>query len=83
MPPAPEQAAVDPCEAGSIVQPALVELAGLHDDGEVLALILEQRQILQRIAVDHQEIGEGAGRERADLALQAQDLRRRSSLPSG
>ena len=46
---------------------ALVELAGLHDDGEMLTLILEQRKVPQRIAVDDQQIGKGARRQRADL----------------
>jgi len=55
--------------------PAFVEAPGLHDDGEMLALIREQCKVLQGIAVDNQEIGEGAGGERADLAFEPQDLR--------
>ena len=57
------------------MQPALVEFAGLHDDGEMLALILEQRKVLQGVAIDDQQIGEGARSQRSDLALQPQDLR--------
>src|SRR3954462_11635317 len=36
-----------------VVQPVLGELAALHDRAEILALFLEQGEVLQRIAVDH------------------------------
>ena len=38
------------------------------------AAVLEQAEVLQRIAVDHQKIGKGAGFDHAELALLAHDL---------
>src|SRR5262245_45445177 len=55
-------------------QRVLVEAAALHDGGEVRAAILEQAEILQRIAVDHQQVGEGAGLDDAEFAFLAHDL---------
>jgi hypothetical protein len=46
----------------------------LHDDRKVLALSREQFQILERVAVDDEQIGEGARLQAADLALHAGDL---------
>ena len=46
--------------------------AALHDERHVPALLGQERQILQRIAVDDDEVGEGAGRDAADLAFHAQ-----------
>ena len=37
-----------------------MELAGLHDHRQVLALVEEQLELLQRIAVDRDQVGEGA-----------------------
>src|SRR5258706_13798511 len=54
-------------------QPALVELAALHDGCEMLALVLQEPEVLQRIPVDHDQIGEGAGLEGAKLALLPQN----------
>ena len=44
---------------------------------------LEQAEILQRIAVDHQQVGIGAGLDDAELAFLADDLGARSWSPSG
>src|ERR1041384_1774078 len=71
-------AAVRPCataDAMMLVQSVLVELAALHDRAEMFALLLEQAEILQWIAVDHDEVGAGPSLQRADLALLAHDLR--------
>ena len=38
------------------------------------ALVEEQLELLERIAVDHDQVGEGAGLDDAELALVAQDL---------
>ena len=35
----------------------------LHDDGQVRSLILEQSEVLRRICVDHEQIGDGSGLE--------------------
>src|ERR1700722_14645940 len=58
----------------SLFQRILVELAGLHDHRQMGALIEEQLELLQRIAVDEDEIGEGARLHDAELALLAQNL---------
>src|SRR3954464_8189218 len=51
-----------------------METAALHDHAEVTALVLKHREVLQRIAVDQDEVGEGAGLERPELAFLAQHL---------
>src|SRR6266404_7987230 len=56
------------------IERVLVELAGLHDHRQMGALIEEQLELLQRIAVDHDQVGEGAGLDDAELALLAQHL---------
>jgi len=62
-----------------------VEPPALHHDRDVGALILEETQVLQWVAVDHQEIGEGARRDdpevlRATEELGADDGRRVDDL---
>src|SRR6476619_7787563 len=42
-----------------LVQPALMQDSCLHDQGEMFALIAEQRKVFQRIAVDQDDVGEG------------------------
>src|ERR1041384_5966519 len=61
--------------SGSCAQPVLVELAALHDRAEMLALLLEQAEVLQRIAVHDDEIGVGARLQRADFSFHAHDPR--------
>src|SRR5262245_4329805 len=56
------------------LQPVLVESAALHDHRKVLALPLQQLQVLQRIAVDDEQVGKGARLQAAELALHAHDL---------
>ena len=46
----------------------LVELAVLHDDEEGLLRIRHQSNVVERIAIDHQEIGERAFLDDAELA---------------
>ena len=60
-----------------------MELAGLHDHRQVGALVEEQLELLQRIAVDHDQVGEGAGLDDAELAFLAQDLGADESSPAG
>ena len=43
--------------------------------GEMFALLLEQAEIFQRIAVDQQQVGQGAGLQRAQFALLPNDPR--------
>src|SRR5262245_4850758 len=57
-----------------LVQPVLMKASALHDGGEILALLLQHAEIAQRIALDDQKVGEGAGLETAELAHLAHDL---------
>src|SRR4051812_7820373 len=57
------------------VQHVLMEFAALHNGSEILALLLEQAKVLQRIAIDDDQIGEGAGLQRAELAFLPHDTR--------
>ena len=52
------------------MQPVLVEPSVLHDDGEVLALLLEQLEVLERVAVDDEPVEEesSADPERASMS---------------
>ena len=52
-----------------------MELAGLHDHRQVRALVEEELELLERIAVDHDQVGQRAGCDGAELAVHAQDLR--------
>ena len=61
----------------------LWKLAALHDGRQVGAAVLEQAEILQRIAVDHQQVGEGAGLRWCRACLPGARPRRRSGSPSG
>src|ERR1700738_1893334 len=56
-------------------QRVLVELAALHDNRQMRPLLGEDRDIPQRVAVDDEEIGEGAGGDDAELALALQQPR--------
>src|SRR5689334_5110152 len=56
------------------LQPVLVEASGLHDDRKVSALLLQQLEVLERVAVDDNQVGKGALLQTADLALHACDL---------
>src|SRR4051812_25256170 len=56
------------------MQRALVEPSALHDDGEMRALVLKEAEILQRVAVDDEEVGIGAGGDDAELTLHLQEL---------
>src|SRR5262245_18072972 len=56
-------------------EPILVKLAALHDDGLVLALLLQQPEIVERVAVYHEQVRVCARRERANLALHPQHAR--------
>src|SRR5690348_617603 len=60
--------------AGRLLERILVELAGLHDHRQVLALVEEELEILQRIAVDHDQVGKSTGLDDAELAFLPQDL---------
>src|SRR5215471_5129850 len=51
----------------------LVKAPALHDGREMGALFLEQAEIAERIAVHHEQVCEGPGRDHAELALLAQD----------
>src|SRR5262245_55524581 len=55
--------------ARRLVEPAFVKTPGLHDNRQVPALILEQAEVIERIAVDQQQIGPGPRLQRADLAV--------------
>ena len=59
----------------SALQVVLVELAALHDRREMSALVLQQVQIVQRVALDHQKIGQRAGCDNAQLAGPIQQRR--------
>src|SRR5258708_11833056 len=61
-------------DIGGSVQPVLVKAPALHDDREVSAFFLKQLQVLERIAVDDEQIGERARLQAAELALHADDL---------
>src|SRR5262245_38267594 len=62
-------------DAMALVQSVLMELAALHDRAEMFALLLEQAEVLQRVAIDHDEVGIGAGFQRADFPFHAYDTR--------
>src|SRR5262245_37620974 len=62
-------------DAMALVESVLMKFAALHDGTEMLALLLEQAEVLQRIAVDHDEVGVGAGLQRADFPIHAHDAR--------
>jgi len=51
------------------MQPVLVQFAALHDQGQMFPLLFEQCEIRERIAVDQDRIGIGAGQQRAALGL--------------
>src|SRR5215469_7112833 len=53
-------------------EPVLVELPTLHDGREVRALVLEELEIVDRIAVDDEEISESAGGDHTQLPLLTQ-----------
>src|SRR5262249_29118002 len=55
-----------------LAQAVLVKTAALHDGGQVPALLLEQAEVAERVAVDDEEIGEGAGGNHAELAFLAE-----------
>src|SRR5262249_18467130 len=59
----------------TLLQPVLVEAPALHDDAEIFALLLQNAEVLERVAVDDEEIGKGTGLEAAELAHLAHDLR--------
>src|SRR5215203_3057811 len=54
-------------------EPVLHDLAALHDQLEV-ALLLEDGHVLQRVAVDHEQVGELASLEGPDLVLHPEEL---------
>src|SRR5450759_4916484 len=56
------------------LQPVLVEAPALHDDRKVLAFLLKQLQVLERVAIDNEQIGKSAWLQAAKLALHAHDL---------
>lgn len=53
----------------------LDEAPAFHDRGQVASLLLEHTEISQRIAINHQKIGEGARLDNAELPLHAHDFR--------
>src|SRR5262245_20507785 len=55
-------------------QCVLVEAAGFHDGRQVWAAILEQAEVLQRVTVDNQQVGEGILRDGPELVFLAHDL---------
>src|SRR5947207_4976838 len=57
------------------IQPVLVKPAALHDGGKIFALLLQQPEVLQRIAVDQQQVRIGAGLQRPELAFLPNDPR--------
>src|SRR5712692_1007079 len=61
------------CSRGAS-QSELVGLTALHDEVKIV-LILEHAQVLEGIALDHDEVGVLAGLDGADLALHAEDFR--------
>src|SRR5690349_107340 len=56
-------------------QRVLVELPTLHDDGQMRALLGEKRDVLERVAVDDEKIGEGARRDDSELPFSLQQPR--------
>src|SRR3954454_16994454 len=56
------------------IQPVLVQDAGLHDQGEMFALIAKQRKVFQRIAVDQDGVGEATCLQCPHLARHTQHL---------
>src|SRR3954467_6126275 len=50
------------------LQGILVHLTVLHDDDEIFLGISEQRDVVQRIAVDQQQVGQRPGLDHAELA---------------
>src|SRR5471032_2737268 len=57
------------------LQRILMKLAGLHDHRQVAALLEEELELLEGIAVDHDQVGIGTRLDDAELALLAQNLR--------
>ena len=45
-----------------------MQLAGLHDNGHVAALILQQAKVIQGVAFDNQQVGNRARRDNPDPA---------------
>src|SRR5687768_12554125 len=64
------------CRRGAPVsiQFVLYDLAGAHDQIELVAISREQPDILQRIAVDDDQVGMGLGPDAAEPALLHQNL---------
>src|SRR4029078_4111184 len=58
----------------SHLKSVLVEHAAFHDGGKMRALVLEEPEVLERIAVDDDEIGERAGLDHAELTFAPHDL---------
>src|SRR5262249_42738636 len=59
---------IEPRRRTSIAKGVLVDLAVLHDDLEVLGGVGDQVDVLQRIAVDQQQIGKRALLHDTELA---------------
>src|SRR5262245_18381976 len=53
-----------------------VELPALHDRGQLRAAVVKHTEVLERITVDHQQVGVGALLQHAELALAADHLGR-------
>src|SRR3979411_2558795 len=56
------------------IQSVLVQATGLHDQGEMFALIAKQRKVFQRIAVAHDGVRKGPCLQCTHPARHAQDL---------
>ena len=56
---------------GSAAERVLVEAAMADDDWHVRALVGQQREIVERVAVDHDQVAERAFRQHAGLILKA------------
>src|ERR1700722_19919973 len=63
------------CLARYGLQGALEDSAVFHEERQMPPLILEQAQVLERIAIDRNEVGERTGRDRPEPARLSQDLR--------
>src|SRR5215471_116890 len=61
---------------GAPSQAMLVKYATLHDGGQVRALVLEQLEVVERVAVHQKEVGEGPRGNHPELALLAEQSRR-------
>jgi len=48
------------CFPERLLERVLVDLPVLHDQRDVLAVVAKDRDVIQRIAVDEQEVGIGA-----------------------